>query len=180
MRRTVYRCVLAIAFGTISAQGRDLAESEKHFEGPYRITTSAPRKIRASVKAVHRYPNLVATEWLVVYALPPKFAGQPSAMGRIQVARMSLLQSPAEFWTKALFGSRWQPCTGHPRAPWRAEFYRSGDLRRDNRPPQLAARRSVGPGPSAYPLGAICIPRRPPTILISRAVNFRRGCAKRT
>ena len=92
MRRTVYRSVLAIAFGTISAQGRDLAESEKHFEGPYRITTAAPRKIRASVKATHRYPNLVATEWLVVYALPPEFAGQPSARGRIQVADVAFAE----------------------------------------------------------------------------------------
>ena len=180
MRRTVYRSVLAIAFGTISAQGRDLAESEKHFEGPYRITTAAPRKIRASVKATHRYPNLVATEWLVVYALPPEFAGQPSARGRIQVADVAFAEPGRisdETRSSAAAGN---PALGTREHPGRAEFYRSGDLRRDNRPPQLTARRSVGPSPSAYPLRAICIPLRPPTILISRAASFRRGCAKRT
>jgi transglutaminase-like putative cysteine protease len=89
MRRAIIYCfLLFFPFGATSA----LAESDKHFEGPYRITTAAPKKVRATVKSAYRYPNMVAREWLVAYALPPEFAGQTRARGRIQIAETSLAE----------------------------------------------------------------------------------------
>jgi hypothetical protein len=44
---------------------------DKQFEGPCKITIAASKNIRATVKSVYRYPNMVAREWWVAYPLPP-------------------------------------------------------------------------------------------------------------
>jgi hypothetical protein len=90
MRRAAARVLLAIAIAVIGARASASAEPDKRFEGPYRITTTAPRKIRATVKSAYRYPNMVAREWLVACALPPEFPGQARARGRIEIAGNSL------------------------------------------------------------------------------------------
>jgi transglutaminase-like putative cysteine protease len=61
------------------------AAPEKHFEGPFKITITASKRVRATVKSAYRFPNMVAQEWWVAYPLPPEFPGQPSARGRIRI-----------------------------------------------------------------------------------------------
>jgi transglutaminase-like putative cysteine protease len=85
MRLTHGRFLLAIVVAWASTHSTLAAEPAKHFEGPYHIAASAPKKIRATVRSAYRYPNLVAQEWMVAYPLPPEFDGQPAASGRILV-----------------------------------------------------------------------------------------------
>jgi transglutaminase-like putative cysteine protease len=66
--------------------------SEKRFEGPYKITITASKTIRATVKSAYRYPNMVAREWWVAYPLPPEFVGQPAARGRIRIMEAPLAE----------------------------------------------------------------------------------------
>ena len=92
MRRaiSIYCFLPAISFAAIGAGASASEEPDKHFEGPYRIATTAPRRIRATVKSAYWYPKLSAREWLVAYSLPPEFPGQTRARGRIEVAEASL------------------------------------------------------------------------------------------
>jgi transglutaminase-like putative cysteine protease len=80
-----YRLVLAVALSCNCARSAAGAEFEKHFDGPYKLTTTASKRVRATVKSTYRFPNMVAQEWWVAYPLPPEFPGQPSARGRIRV-----------------------------------------------------------------------------------------------
>jgi hypothetical protein len=85
MRKAECRFFLAVVMTWVSAALSPAAETEKRFEGPYHITTTPPKRIRATVKSAYRYPNIIAHEWMVAYPLPPEFDGQPAARGRIQV-----------------------------------------------------------------------------------------------
>ncbi len=80
-----YRFLLALVFTWIRAGSAAGVESEKHFEGPYKIATTASKNIRATVKSAYRFPNMAAQEWWVAYALPPEFDGQPAARGRFRI-----------------------------------------------------------------------------------------------
>ena len=59
--------------------------AEKRFEGPYKITLTSSKRVRATVKSAYRFPNMVSQEWWIAYPLPPEFPGQPFARGRIHV-----------------------------------------------------------------------------------------------
>jgi transglutaminase-like putative cysteine protease len=85
MRITPNWFILAFIVTTVHSRSTSAAEPEKHFEGPYHITTTAPKQIRATVRAAYRYPNLTAQEWMVAYPLPPEFDGQPAARARIAI-----------------------------------------------------------------------------------------------
>jgi transglutaminase-like putative cysteine protease len=76
----------------IFARSAAANDSEKHFEGPYKITITASKNIRATVKSVYRYPNMVAREWWVAYPLPPEFDGQPAARGSIRILGVPLTE----------------------------------------------------------------------------------------
>ena len=80
-----YRFVLALVLWWTCALSAEGAEFEKHFEGPYKITITASKRVRATVKSTYRFPNMVAQEWWVAYPFPPEFPGQPAARGRIRV-----------------------------------------------------------------------------------------------
>jgi transglutaminase-like putative cysteine protease len=86
------RFVLALILSWICAQLARGAESEKHFEGPYKITITASKNVRATAKATYRFPNMVAKEWWVAYPLAPEFPGQPRARGRIRVNQATSAQ----------------------------------------------------------------------------------------
>jgi transglutaminase-like putative cysteine protease len=85
MRTLEYRFVLALVLSSLCALSAAGAESEKHFDGPYKITITASQSIRAIVKSAYRFPNMVAQEWWVAYPLPPEFPGQPAARERIRI-----------------------------------------------------------------------------------------------
>ncbi len=87
-----YRFVLVLALSWICVQSAAGAEFEKNFEGPYKITITASKRVRATVKSTYRFPNMVAQEWWVAYPLPPEFPGQPAARGRIRVNAMPAAQ----------------------------------------------------------------------------------------
>lgn len=69
-----------------------VAASEKHFEGPYKITIAASKTIRATVTTSYRYPSMVAREWWVANPLPPEFDGQPAARGRFRIMEAPLAE----------------------------------------------------------------------------------------
>jgi transglutaminase-like putative cysteine protease len=81
-----YRFALALIVLTACVQSAGRTESEKHFEGPYKITITSSKRVRATVKSAYRFPNMVAKEWWVAYPFPPEFPGQPLARGRIQIS----------------------------------------------------------------------------------------------
>jgi transglutaminase-like putative cysteine protease len=85
MRTAGFHFLIAVVLTLVGAESAVPAEFDKRFEGPYKITTTPPRRIRATVRSVYRYPNLVAQEWMVAYPLPPEFDGQPLARGRIEI-----------------------------------------------------------------------------------------------
>jgi transglutaminase-like putative cysteine protease len=85
MRKARSRFLVAIILAWAGWWSTAAGETLKRYEGPYHITTTAPKKIRATVKAAYRYPNLVAQQWLVAYPLPPEFDAQPAARGRIKI-----------------------------------------------------------------------------------------------
>jgi hypothetical protein len=87
MRTTRY-VLLAIVMIWPHAGSATSARAVTQFEGPYHIATTAPKQIRATVKSVYQYPNLLAQEWMIAYSLPPVFDGQPSARGKIAIADM--------------------------------------------------------------------------------------------
>jgi len=79
------RFALAFMLPWVCVRSVAEAESPKHFEGPYRIRITASTKVRATVKSAYRFPNVIAQEWWVAYALPPEFPAQPAARGRIRI-----------------------------------------------------------------------------------------------
>jgi transglutaminase-like putative cysteine protease len=80
-----YRILFAFVLTSVCALSAAGAESDKHFEGPYKIAITASKNVRATVKAAYHFPNMVAQEWWVAYARPPEFDGQPAARGRIRI-----------------------------------------------------------------------------------------------
>ena len=82
-----YPFVLVLGLSWICVQSAAGAGFEKHFEGPYKITITASKRVRVTVKSTYRFPNMVAQEWWVAYPLPPEFPGQPAARGRIRSHR---------------------------------------------------------------------------------------------
>ena len=80
-----HRIFLAFAAVCVRVEAASALEPVKHFEGSYHIATAAPKRLRATVNCVYHYPNLFAHEWLVAYALPPEFDGQPKARGRVRI-----------------------------------------------------------------------------------------------
>ena len=80
-----YRFPLALVLTSVCALSVLRAEAEKHFEGPHKIVITASKNVRATVKAAYHFPNMVAQEWWVAYAMPPEFDGQPAARGRIRI-----------------------------------------------------------------------------------------------
>ena len=92
MWSTEYRFPLALVLTSMCAGSAAGVASENQFEGPYKITITASKKIRATVKSVYRYPNMVAQEWWVAYPLPPEFDGQPAARGRIRIMEAPLAE----------------------------------------------------------------------------------------
>src|ERR1700744_2812681 len=80
-----YRLPFAFVLTSVFAVSAAGAESDKHFEGPYKVAITASKNVRATVKAAYHFPNMVAQEWWVAYALPPEFDGQPAARGRIRI-----------------------------------------------------------------------------------------------
>jgi transglutaminase-like putative cysteine protease len=80
-----YRFLLAFVLTSVYARSAEGTESDKHFEGPYKVTITSSKNVRATVKAAYYFPNMVAQEWWVAYALPPEFDGQPAARGRIRI-----------------------------------------------------------------------------------------------
>ena len=87
-----YPFVLVLGLSWICVQSAAGAGFEKHFEGPYKITITASKRVRVTVKSTYRFPNMVAQEWWVAYPLPPEFPGQPAARGRIRVNAMPAAQ----------------------------------------------------------------------------------------
>lgn len=85
MYTTRYRIPLAFVVFVVCAESAAVGAFEKHFEGPYKVTITASKNIRATVTSVYRYPNMVAREWWVAYPLPPEFDGQPAARGQIRI-----------------------------------------------------------------------------------------------
>jgi transglutaminase-like putative cysteine protease len=90
MRTAEYRFLLALVVPGIFARSVAADDLEKHFEGPYKITITASKKIRATVTSVYHYPNMTAREWWVAYPLPPQFDGQPAVRGSFRI-----LEAPA-------------------------------------------------------------------------------------
>ena len=80
-----HRFLLACLLTWACAGSAAGVESEKRFEGPYKITITASKNVRATVKSAYRFPNMAAQEWWVAYPLPPEFDGQPAARGRIRI-----------------------------------------------------------------------------------------------
>ena len=93
MRSTDSRFPLALFLAYACAGSATVEASDKHFEGPYKITIAASKNIRATVKSVYRYPNMVAREWWVAYPLPPEFDGQPAARGSIRIIDAPLAEA---------------------------------------------------------------------------------------
>jgi transglutaminase-like putative cysteine protease len=85
MGKSVFRFLVALVASGLCAHSIGAEPSAKHFEGPYKITVTASKTVRATVRSAYRYPNMVAREWWVAYPLPPIFDGQPSAQGRIRI-----------------------------------------------------------------------------------------------
>jgi transglutaminase-like putative cysteine protease len=85
MDKPEYRLLLACLLTWVCAGSARGVESDKHFEGPYRVAITASKNVRATVKSAYRFPNMVAEEWWVAYPSPPKFDGQPAARGSIRI-----------------------------------------------------------------------------------------------
>jgi transglutaminase-like putative cysteine protease len=75
--------VVVLAFVCTGSAAGDAAD--KRFSGPFKITITASKRIHATVTSAYHYPNMVSQEWWVAYPLPPEFAGQPKARGRIRI-----------------------------------------------------------------------------------------------
>jgi transglutaminase-like putative cysteine protease len=93
MRTGDNRIRLALLAIWVCPYYRTEAATEKHFEGPYKVTITASKQIRATVKAAYRYPNMVAEEWWAAYPFPPEFDGQPSARGQFRVLEAPLAET---------------------------------------------------------------------------------------
>ncbi len=85
MKTTANSFLFKLAVTWLCSASVARSESEQHFEGPYHITITASQRVRATVKSIVRFPNLVVQEWWAVFPLPPEFDGQPTAWGRAQV-----------------------------------------------------------------------------------------------
>ena len=100
-----FRFVLALVLLWMCPRLAEGAESEKHFEGPYKITITSSQRYRATVKTAYRFPNMISQEWWVAYPLPPEFPVRPRPEEK-SVSKIYRQPSPVGTPTKARCGSR--------------------------------------------------------------------------
>ena len=116
MRRTVYRCVLAIAFGTISARGGTWPNPKSILKGRTG-SRRRRRKIRAFRKSRSSVPQPGRNGVAGRLRTAAEVRRSAQRRGRIQVEDVAFAE-PGRIPDESALRRRWQPCIGHPRAPW--------------------------------------------------------------
>ena len=179
MKKAANRFLLVIAIACLASGSTPSAEPEKRFEGPYRITSSAPKKIRATVKSAYRYPNLAAQEWMVAYPVPPEFDGQPIARARFQILEAPLAEAgrmnDESGLRQPLATLHWMPESNEGAHGFTVEA--TYDL--------TITRRKLEPGEPARPVTPLSPGAsgrhfwRPPIISTSRVPGFRPGSRRK-
>jgi transglutaminase-like putative cysteine protease len=86
MEMAALRLLPALILVVVASGPAAAAESPQHFEGPYHVTITPLKRVRATVTSTFRFPDLDVQEWWAAVPLPPEFEGQPKARVQVRIA----------------------------------------------------------------------------------------------
>jgi transglutaminase-like putative cysteine protease len=93
MNTATSRLWLALVASAIGGRSSTAADLPRHFEGPYHVSITPLKRVRATVTSTFSVPNLETQEWWAAFPWPPKFEGQTQASARVLIVEAPQAES---------------------------------------------------------------------------------------